>query len=301
MDNYRILVLADIHGNIRAVNKILSLIKKQSLEIDLILIAGDLPETTPIRLMLRYIITHGNLSKSKYTRWVYKERGRSQFVQNQIYSVKNVLTLLSSLEVPIVYVPGNVDSHEVQQIFLNWSATDVYFLTASEVKIGSLRVLGLGGSQFTPERYPEPLCDMEFYPQDFITFQKPLYKVFNSKKTAHYIDILLTHESPAFRYTSTSGVNTGGSTSISEIINHINPKLTVFGHYHELSLLRKGDHTIYVNPGPLTCYYFAFLNVGEKSVHVSLKKMNPKILDIKNMIYGYRMNHTKVQRNVMFD
>ena len=53
---FRILILADIHGNIQAVSKLLSIIKRGQWVIDLVLIAGDLPETTPIGLMLQYIL-----------------------------------------------------------------------------------------------------------------------------------------------------------------------------------------------------------------------------------------------------
>ena len=74
---YRILILADIHGNTKAVSKLLSIVKKEQWLIDLVLIAGDLPETTPIGLMIQYILFHWNLSKSKYTKWVYKEGGRN--------------------------------------------------------------------------------------------------------------------------------------------------------------------------------------------------------------------------------
>lgn len=300
MSIFRILVLADIHGNVRAVTKILSVIQKQNLRIDLILIAGDLPETTPVRLMLQYIISHGNLSKSKYTKWVYKERGRPQFVQNQIKSIKTTLTLLSSLEVPIVYVPGNVDSHEVQEFIKNWSASEIYFLTATALQIGSFRILGYGGSQFSPKRYKEPLCDMEFYPHDFLSRLEPLFKLSKQKKPSIY-DILITHEPPAFRYNTANGIITGGSISISKLINHIKPKFTIFGHYHELPIVKKGIHTVYVNPGPFTCYYFALIDIEENSIQVSLKKMNPVRLDLKNIIYGYRLLRTNIKRDLRFE
>ncbi len=300
MNIFRILVLADVHGNINAVSKILSVIQKQSLRIDLILIAGDLPETTPILLIIQYIITHGNLSKSKYTRWVYKGRGRPQFVQNQIKSVKMALTLLGSLEVPIVYVPGNVDCYEVQQLIKNWSASEVYFLTATTLKLGSLRILGCGGSKFSPNRYAEPLCDMEFDSNDFLTRLKPLYEISKNTKTPTF-DVLITHESPAFRYNTANGAISGGSASITKLINHIKPKLTIFGHYHEFAMIKKGNNTVYINPGPLTCYHFALINIEENRVKVSLKKMNPLRTDFKNIIYGYRLFSTNFNQDFRFE
>ncbi|MFX1284280.1 MAG: metallophosphoesterase [Promethearchaeota archaeon] len=297
MSTFRILVLADIHGNVKAVTKIISIIHKRNLRIDLIVIAGDLPETTPIRLMLQYILTHGNLSKTKYTRWVYKEQGRQKFVQIQIKSIKTILSLLSSLDVPIIYVPGNVDSYEVQQILSTWPSSELIFLAAEITQIGPLRILGFGGSLFSPDRYKQPLCDMEFYSHDFSTRLKPLYRL--SKTTeSNTIDVLISHEPPAFHYNTTIGDITGGSSSISKFINHIKPKIVIFGHYHELPLIKKANNIIYINPGPLTCYHFALLDIEKKHIHVSLKKMNPVRFDYKNMIYSYRSINI---RNLAFE
>jgi len=287
MNKFHILVLADIHGNIKAVSRILSMIQKLNLRIDLIIIAGDLPETTPIRLILQYILTHGNLSKTKYTRWVYKEHGRQKFVQNQIKSVKTVLSLLGSLEIPIIYVPGNVDCYEVQQFLRTWSSSKLFFLTTKAIHIGSLRILGFGGSLFSPDRYKQPLCDMEFLPHDFSTRLKPLYKLSKTSNSTSF-DILISHEPPAFRYNTTIGEITGGSASISKFIDHMKPKIVIFGHYHELPLIKRKNKIIYVNPGPLTCYYFALLQIEKNFIHVSLKKINPVRFDFKNMIYSYR-------------
>ena len=170
-----VLILADIHGNNHAISKLISTINKEKWALDLILIAGDLPETTPIGLMLQYILSHGNLSKTRYTEWVYKGGGRNLFINRQIKSIKTILNLLSSLEVPIVYVPGNVDSYEAQKVIRTWVTSEVHFLNAETVKLGSIQIWGYGGSEFTPKRYSEPLCDMEFYRKDFSIQMKPLF------------------------------------------------------------------------------------------------------------------------------
>ncbi len=283
----RILILADIHGNIQAVSKLLSIIEKQRWRIDLILIAGDLPETTPIRLMLQYILFHGNLSKSKYTRWVYKEGGRRKFINSQIKSVKTILTLLGSLEVPIIYVPGNVDSYEVQQVIKTWSASEVYFLHVTKIKLGSLQIWGYGGSEFTPKRYHKPLCDMEFFPSEFSSQLNPLFKISPDTKSST-LNILLTHEPPAFCCKTTEGTISGGSAEITRFMKYLKPNLAIFGHYHELPLVKSENNTIFVNPGPLTRYYFAVIDIREKHMNTSIKKLNPGVCDFKNFIYGYR-------------
>ena len=284
---FRILILADIHGNIQAVSKLLSIIKKEQWLIDLVLIAGDLPETTPIGLMVHYILSHWNLSKSKYTKWVYKERGRNLFVKRQIKSIKTILTLLETLKAPIIYVPGNVDSFEAQQIVKTWLSSEVHFLNANEIRLGSLHIWGAGGSEFSPKRYKEPLCDMEFYPNDFSSLLDPLFQITpNMNSTA--FNILLTHEPPAFYYDTTKGWINGGSGQITKLIHHLIPKLVIFGHYHEYPLVKTQNEIIFINPGPLTRYYFALADIKDDLVKIGIKKMNPVAWDFKNIIYSKR-------------
>ena len=285
---FRILILADIHGNIQAVSKLLSIIKREQWVIDLVLIAGDLPETTPIGLMLQYILFHLNLSKSKYTQWVYKERGRNQFVRRQIESVKTILTLLGSLKVPIVYIPGNVDSYEAQHVIKNWFASEVHFLNAKGIQLESLQIWGYGGTIFSPKRYKEPLCEMEFYPNDFASQLNPLFKI--KPDPSSTFSILLTHEPPAFHYKTSKGIINGGSGELTKLINLLKPNLTIFGHYHEFPLIKTQNNTILLNPGPLTRYYFALADIKEDLVKIGIKKMNPVRWDFKNIIYSTRFS-----------
>lgn len=295
---FRILILADIHGNTQAVAKLLSIVKKERWLIDLVLIAGDLPETTPIGLMLQYIISHWNLSKSKYTRWVYEEGGRNLFVKRQIESVRTILTLLGSLKVPIVYVPGNVDSFEAQHIIKTFLASEVYFLNATGIQLGSLQIWGYGGTIFSPKRYKEPLCDMEFYPNDFASQLDPLFKIKPNKSSTY--NILLTHEPPAFYYKTARGIINGGSSELTKLINFLKPNLTVFGHYHEFPLIKSQNNTIFLNPGPLTRYYFALADINEDLVKIGIKKMNPVRWDFKNIIYTRFSQHYKKIRFAKF-
>jgi Icc-related predicted phosphoesterase len=285
----QILILADIHGNKQAVSKLISNIKKEKWSIDLILIAGDLPETTPIGLMLHYILFHGNLSKTKYTKWVYKGRGRKMFINRQIKSVKTILSLLSSLEVPIVYTPGNVDSYEAQQVIKTWEHSEVYFLNAETAKFESIQIWGYGGSEFTPKRYSEPLCDMEFFPKDFSFQMKPLFSIQSESKSSTF-NILLTHELPAFSCTTAKGKIIGGSGELTKLIKHLNPNLVVFGHYHEFPLIKRQNNITFINPGPLTRYHFAIVNIEENLNRITIKKMNPYIWDFKNIIYSNRFS-----------
>lgn len=298
---FRILVLADIHGNIRATAKMLKTVQQQDFKIEMVLIAGDLPKTTPIGLMIQYIIRNRNLNKKEYTRWVYKGKGRSQFVQNQIESTKNIITLLSTLEVPIVYVPGNVDCYEVQELMRNWSRSELHFLDANVIKINSIQIMGIGGSQLYLKNSNEPLCDMEFSIQEYKSRVDPLSELFlNTGKST--LDFLITHEPPVFQCKVNSNLINGGSSVITSLLNSVKPRIAVFGHYHEFPLVKKVKNTVYVNPGPLACYKFSIIEIKEKNIQsITLKKMKPLRFDPIHLIYSSREFQSDFTDRIRFD
>ncbi|MCK4848035.1 MAG: metallophosphoesterase, partial [Candidatus Heimdallarchaeota archaeon] len=155
------MTLADIHGNKKACTKLVSLLQEKEFIIDLIIIAGDLPATTSLSVMARYMLTHPRkaLSKRDYTEWVYRGRGRNHFVQKQIESATAVLQLLARLKAPIVYITGNVDSNEVVKVIKN--SKYVHFLNSNQVTIDFLTIWGAGGSLVT-EKGRLPISDHEF-------------------------------------------------------------------------------------------------------------------------------------------
>ncbi|MFX0087271.1 MAG: metallophosphoesterase [Candidatus Hodarchaeota archaeon] len=296
MKIFRILALADIHGNIKALKTLISFLTKQKIEIDLIIIAGDLPLTTPIRLMLRFIINHASISKKKYTKWVYKGNGRKIFVNKQIKSVSTILSLFETISAPIVYVSGNVDSFEAQNMLKNWSNSKIHFLNSNEIIFGSLRIRGIGGSLHSSERSDSPLCDMEFNDNDFSNRIDPILE--SEVIEDSFIDILVTHEPPAFIYSNHKNKIRGGSSAITKLITRIKPNLVIFGHYHEYPLLKREPKKVtYLNPGPLACYYYSLIEINNRNLDISLKRMNPKKIDPINIIYSNRINPNNVKKH----
>jgi Icc-related predicted phosphoesterase len=303
-----ILLLSDIHGNFSAVSAIIQNIKSIEPNIDLILIAGDMPATTPLALMLEFIVKHPKraLSKTGYTEWVYKGEGRSKFILNQSQSVKKILDLLGTLDLPIVYIPGNVDCTEVKKIFLNNSNAEIYFLDCTSITLLDIEFIGVGGSEVNTNRYPAPLCDREYFPQQFKERVDVLLhrnKEIDSPKELSR-RILISHEPPSFSITSPTGIHNGGSTTITNLINILNPDLAIFGHYHEIPLVKQANDRTYVNPGPTARYNYALVNLSGADAKVSLHKLSPPIRDTINLIYSissYRTYKNVSPGDITFD
>lgn len=296
MISFRILTLADIHGNINACARLVTLLQKKEIIIDLIIIAGDLPATTSLPVMAQYMLTHPlkALSKKGYTKWVYKGRGRNFFVRKQIESARAVLHLLEKLKAPIVYITGNVDSNEVLKIIIDWKTSQIHFLDSNSVNIDFLTIWGTGGA-LTIDQARAPISDHEFTAKDFSKRWVPIITSSPNK-----FDILVSHEPPAFELLSEGQYLKGGSKSISEIIEKKMPRLVIFGHYHELATFKQISNTTYVNPGPLASYHFALIEITRENLKVSLNKLQPSKLDSTRIIYQNRSPINNLHRTLRF-
>ncbi|MFW9778400.1 MAG: metallophosphoesterase [Candidatus Heimdallarchaeota archaeon] len=286
----RILLLSDIHGNLTALSTVVKHIKTQGLNINLVLIAGDMPITTPISLMLEFMIKHPSkvLSKTEYTKWVYKGKGRSKFLSKQKQSINRILRLLGTLKIPIVYIPGNVDCIEVRETILQHSEAETYFLDCAKLVLNDIEFIGVGGSELDSSRSTTPLCDREYHP---IEYKDRINPLLSSRRDSDSLDakntrILITHEPPAFKVQEGAKVDQGGSSTVTELINLFKPDIAVFGHYHEIPLVKKTRKCIYVNPGPAARYNYALLDLSGGKPGVTIDRLSPLRRDIINFVYS---------------
>ena len=295
-----ILALSDIHGNVKATRSLVEYISTQAYTIDLIIIAGDLPATTSLAVMAKYMIKHpfSALSKKKYTHWAYKGEGRKSFVTKQISSIDEILDLLSSLNAPIIYTPGNVDSHEALRFIQNWKKATIHVLGSDQYEGLGLGIIGTGGA-IIPPHYSEPLCDHEYLEADYEEKWENILQEYNSK--VKKVDILVTHEPPQFEVElKDSHIIKGGSRKVSSVIRKYNPRLVIFGHYHEFSLAKKIKEVTYVNPGPLACYYFTLIELTPEKIKISLNNLPSARLDSINKIYSRRTAKNISYRSLRF-
>ncbi|MHA1994512.1 MAG: metallophosphoesterase family protein [Candidatus Hodarchaeales archaeon] len=298
MKAVHILALSDIHGNVKATKDLVEHINAKNYDIDLIIVAGDLPATTSLSVMAQYMISHpfNALSKKGFTHWVYKGKGRQNFVKKQISSINKIISLFSFLEAPIIYIPGNVDSYEALQFIKDQQKPKIHILDSNPYEGQGLMIIGTGGA-IIPPFYSEPICDHEYHLKAY----EDKWDNFTKRGIDKKIDILVTHEPPQFEVEiNDRNIIKGGSQKVSAIIRELNPRLVIFGHYHEFSLTKTSDEITYVNPGPLACYHFATINLTLEKVEVSLNKLSPAKLDSINKIYSNRTVENVLHRTIRF-
>lgn len=288
-NNKTLLILADIHGNSKAISAILTDIEKENEEIDYIIIAGDLPQTTPFTLMLFYILKNRNLSREKYSKWVYKGSGREKFINYQIKSIKKILKQLTEICSKIIYVPGNIDTIDSLSFLKSNYKDNLIILDSGKAKdIDNFLFWGTGGSLVHVSQDGKPICDFEFTEE---SYDSRIDTSSLKSRQAESPYIIITHELPNFSFISKKyGEISAGSTTLSHIDRQFKPLMHIFGHYHELSINQKNDHnTHYINPGPAVGYHYAIGYFSNHNTKVILKRAKRKVLDWSYFIYKSRL------------
>ncbi|MHA2174245.1 MAG: metallophosphoesterase family protein [Candidatus Hodarchaeales archaeon] len=290
--SFQVLILADIHGNLKAARKLVRFLKEGEENIDLIIIAGDLPATTSLSVMARYMITHPlkALSKRNYTEWVYKGRGRKYFTKKQINSANEILNVLSGLNASIIYIPGNVDTFDLIKEMERQNRNYLDIISSGHLVKEEYLVIGVGGA-IIHMLHGESLCDHEYSVEEYSEKWKNTTTQFQTKIAFDKNDkakIIVSHESPLLEVSTNGETRNIGSEALSTAIHKLNPDLVVFGHFHEFSFVQRDENVTYINPGPLACYYYALVTINGVSVDCSLKRLQPAKLDSINKIYQKR-------------
>lgn len=300
---YNFLILADLHGNIKALKSILNSIDIKN--IDALLIAGDLPVTTPKSLIIHYAITHGNLNREGYSNWVYKGKGRRVFVKKQLESIYEIEKILKNLDKKILYVPGNVDTIEA----INYLKESKIITLVNNPELNNkisvnekIDVIGIGSSLI---HIGEGICDGELTEKEYND---------NLARITEYIEenspsIILSHEPPYFEKNQKIKTQRGkkglykyefkkegGSLALLELIRIKKPLLVVSGHYHEYFGSTKINSIDCINPGCAAIYQYATVNIefkdnSVKSIDIKYYIAKKKKLDFISTMYGQRDSH----------
>ncbi|MDY6966044.1 MAG: metallophosphoesterase [Halobacteriota archaeon] len=285
----RYLAIADIHGNIKAVDRLLREVKDNSeyKSFESVLIAGDLPLTTPPRLIAKYVLKHRNMDREKYSSWVYDpDEKRSRFLKYQIKTTDMILGRLKRLNSPIFYISGNVDCLEVAD-FIKSEHPDVFLVDDAVLTTANgIQIVGIPGAL---TQFSRPICDRETNEEAM----DEKIEIIKEDIDPQVPTIMLCHEPPLFKIEGGKRDGfSGGTKATTELIRYISPLLVVCGHYHEhLGEYRIGGVPV-INPGCLATYRYAIISLNDKdkdcATEVVLKELKRPRLDFIASIYNYR-------------
>ncbi len=204
------LFFTDVHGSEAA----LRWVKKNGENFSIVLVGGDL--------------THG---------------GESEFTER-------FLEMLSQLEPPVIFVPGNSDPKDLV------IPSNLTSLHGKKYRLGSLFVGGLGGSNLTPFNTP---------------FEVPDEQAERTLDSIGPVEVLVSHCPPYHtKCDTTSSMEYIGSRPVRSYVEKYAPRLVLSGHVHEARSVDKIGKTTIVNPGPLMFGNFAVVDLS-RGVSVELK------------------------------
>lgn len=215
----RAMVLSDFHGHNEAFSKAAEEAKR--LNIELIAICGDI------------------------TNFAHAKKAQS------------LLTPLTSLNLPLLYVPGNCDLSS----FFEEKIENAQNLHASCIKIKDYAFIGVGGAPSSHLKTP-----LEF-PEKWImnSLNKGFTKCSSEKKL-----IILSHTPPFNTKIDLAHMNKHiGSQSIRQFVEEKKPLAVFCGHVHESPGIDQIGETVIVNCGPAKKGNYALAEISD-TVEVKL-------------------------------
>jgi Icc-related predicted phosphoesterase len=158
--------------------------------------------------------------------------------------------VLSRIDVPCFAVPGNCDPREIIDTL---EQSDTVCLHGSQINLGKLTIVGLGGSNPTPFGTPFEMTDKQI--------DDVLHRAMNKmEKTVH--NVLLTHTPPYQTLDKINGEHVG-SQSIRRHMKSFD--LVCCAHIHEQRGVMDIDGVKVINPGAAMDGYCAMLHFGTES------------------------------------
>jgi Icc-related predicted phosphoesterase len=194
--------------------------------------------------MLAFTDFHGNLEAfRKAKELIQNEKPHCVLVAGDIHNyegetAKRHLTELAEADVPLFFVPGNMDSPDLA----SWPGTEsVRPLHGKSAKVGAVFLVGLGGSPPGPFPTPFQISDeraARLLEQAVVEFKGGSL-------------VLVSHCPP--QNTKLDLVPSGehaGSMAVRHFVEKFKPALVVSGHIHEAKGVDSIGETVLVNTGP---------------------------------------------------
>jgi Icc-related predicted phosphoesterase len=170
--------------------------------------------------------------------------------------VSDVETLFPRIDVPCFAVPGNCDPKEILDAL---DQSECVSLHGSQMNLGKMTLVGVGGSNPTPFNTPFELTDKQI--DDLL--HVPMRKM---EKAIH--NVLITHAPPLGVLDSINGNNTG-SASIRRHSSSFD--LVCCAHIHENRGVVVEDGITFVNPGPGAMGNCAMIHFGDEAKDIKVE------------------------------
>jgi len=166
-----------------------------------------------------------------------------------LQQAKRLLSILTFLRVPILFVPGNCDPPSLAGVDIEGANC----IHGKNVSYGSLIFIGVGGSPYTPFSTPFEMAEEEIMD----TLNRGSMNLDDRRI------VLVSHAPPQnTRVDKTFSGEHAGSLSVMKFIEERKPSVVFCGHIHEAKGEDRINNTIIVNPGPARHgnYVEAFFN-----------------------------------------
>jgi hypothetical protein len=173
--------------------------------------------------------------------------------------VDTIDDVLSRIDVPCFAVPGNCDPKEILDTLEH---SDAVCLHGAQINLGSMTIVGLGGSNPTPFNTPFELTDKQI---DDLLHQGML----KMEKTVH--NVLISHPPPFETLDLVNGEHVGSQS----VRRHMkNFDLVCCAHIHEQRGVKDVDGVKIVNPGAAMDGYCAMLHFGNEAKDIKVELLS---------------------------
>jgi hypothetical protein len=170
--------------------------------------------------------------------------------------VDSVDEMLSRIDVPCFAVPGNCDPREIIDTIEH---SDTVCLHGTRLELGTMTLVGVGGSNPTPFNTPFELTDKQIDDILHGAMEKMERSVHN---------VLITHAPP---YDTLDFIN-GDHVGSQSIRRHMKTfDLVCCAHIHEQRGVKDVDGVKVINPGPAMDGYCAMLHFGNEAKDIRVE------------------------------
>lgn len=180
-----------------------------------------------------------------------------------VEQARNLLTILTEVGIPAIFVPGNCDPPSLVNLELNG-----LICIHGRVHVNNnLVFIGLGGGTISPFN--------TFFEMREEEISKILRRCAeNLRENARKVNLILVSHTPPknTRLDRTFMGIHAGSTSVRRFIEENRPLLTLCGHIHEARGVDRVGDTVVVNPGPARQGNYAIVAIKGGEVNVDLRR-----------------------------